>query len=94
MKFFLTDTHEEKEITIRSWNGSGYGPDYFYDLEVNFPENHERVEGGETYKCTSNDYDDLKEWWKDEIFAMNNGMPVHDMDYSACPDVNIAIFAN
>lgn len=94
MKFFLIDTHEEKEITIRSWNGSSYGPDCFCDLEVNFPVNHEMLEGGGAYKCTSEEYDDLKEWWKDEIFAMNSGTLAHDMDYSECPDGNIAIFAD
>lgn len=95
MKFYLTDTHEEKEITVKSWNGSGYGPDCFYDLEVNFPEDHEKVDGGEAYICTSEEYEGLKEWWGEEIEAMNEGRPGNDdMDYSNHPDENITIFAD
>lgn len=94
MKFYLTDTHEEKEITVKSWNGSGYGPDCFYDLEINFPMDHEMVDGGEAYICASEEYEGLKEWWEEEIDAMNEGEQAHDMDYSECPDHNIAIFAD
>lgn len=42
MKFYLTDTKKEREIEIREWNGSGYGPDCFNDLEINFPEDHKK----------------------------------------------------
>lgn len=94
MKFHLIDTNEEKEITVESWNGSGYGPDCFYDLEVNFPADHERVDGGDAYICTSEEYKELKKWWTEEIAAMNNGTQAHDMDYSECPDDNITIFAD
>ena len=94
MKFYLTDTREEKEITVKSWNGSGYGPDCFYDLEINFQMDHERGDGGEAYICTSEEYEGLKEWWEEEIDAMNEGEQAHDMDYSECPDHNIAIFAD
>lgn len=94
MKFYLIDTQEEKEITVKSWDGSGYGSDCFYNLEVNFPGNHERVDGDSAYICTSEEYEELKEWWEEEIEAMNNGIQAHDMDYSDCPDDNIAIFAD
>lgn len=94
MKFYLTDTHEEKEITVQIWNGSGYGPDCFYDLEINFPAYHDKVYGGEAYICTSEEYNDLKAWWIDEIDAMQNGTQAHDMDYRDYPYDNIAIFAN
>lgn len=94
MKFYLVDTKEEKEITVKSWNGSGYGPDCFNDLEVNFPANHEREEGGEAYICTSEEYEELKDWWIEEVEAMNNGTQAHDMDYGEQPDENICIFAD
>lgn len=94
MKFYLTDTKEEKEITVKSWNGSGYGPDCFGDLEINFPADHERVDGGDAYMCTFAEYEGLKEWWEEEITAMNNGTCAHDMDYSECPDDNIVIFVD
>lgn len=77
MKFYLTDTKEKKEITVRNWNGSGYDPDCFYDLEINFPENHERIDGGDAYICTSDEYEELKDWWEDEIEAMNSGTQAH-----------------
>lgn len=92
MKFYLEDTNEIKEITVRNWNGSVYGPDYFYDLEVNFPENHRKIKGGGAYICTSEEYGELKNWWVDEITAMNNGTLAHDIDYRECPDNCISIF--
>lgn len=94
MKFYLIDKKEEKEITVKSWNGSGYSPDFFYDLEVNFPANHERIDGEDAYICTSKEYEDLKDWWREEIEAMNNGTQAHDINYSECPDSNITIFAD
>lgn len=94
MKFYLTDTKEEKEITVRNWNGSGYGPDCFYDLEINFPENHERIDGGDAYICTSDEYEELKDWWEDEIEAMNSGTQAHDMDYSEQKQEDICLFAD
>lgn len=93
MKFYLTDALEEKEITVKSWNGSGYGPDCFDDLEINFPEDHKKTDDG-AYVCTSGEYESLKDWWSEEIEAMNNGTCAHDVDYSECPDDNIAIFAD
>lgn len=95
MKFYLIDTQEEKEITVKSWNGSGYGPDCFNDLEVLFPMEHEELEDEETYICTSKEYEGLKDWWEEEIEAMNEGRPGNeDMDYTGYPDENITIFAD
>lgn len=95
MKFYLIDTQEEKEITVKSWNGSGYGPDCFNDLEVNFQEDHEMVDDGDAYICTSKEYEELKDWWEEEIEAMNEGRPGNeDMDYTGYPDENITIFAD
>lgn len=95
MKFYLKDTAEEKEITVKSWNGSGYGPDCFNDLEVLFPMEHAELEDEETYICTSKEYEELKDWWEEEIKAMNEGRPGNeDMDYTGHPDENITIFAD
>ncbi|RGU89555.1 hypothetical protein DWW31_18630, partial [Clostridium sp. AF15-17LB] len=69
MKFYLKDTAEEKEITVKRWDGSGYGPDCFNDLEVLFPMEHEELEDEETYICTSKEYEELKDWWEEEIKA-------------------------
>lgn len=94
MKFYLIDVKETKEITLKKWQGSGYGPDYFYDLEVNFPLDHERLDGDDAYICTSEEYEELKEWWQEEVEAMNNGTYVHDTDYSECQDEDVMLFAD
>ena len=52
------------------------------------------TDGGDAYICTSEEYESLKDWWEDEIDAMNNGTQEHDIDYSDCPDENISIFAD
>lgn len=94
MKFYLADTCEEKMIAVKRWDGSGYDPDFFGDLEINFPVDHERVDGGDAYICTSEEYEDLKDWWEEEIEAMNNGAQMYDMGYSEKPDEDIVIFAD
>lgn len=52
------------------------------------------TDGGDAYICTSEEYENLKDWWEDEINAMNNGTQAHDVDYSDCPDENISIFSD
>lgn len=94
MKFYLANTREEKEITVKSRKGSGYGPDCFSNLEVNFPVAHESVEDGEAYMCTSEEYEELKEWWEEQIAAMNNGTCADNMDYSKSLDDTIMLFAD
>lgn len=94
MKFYLTDTKEEKEITIKNWNGSGYDPDCFYDLETNFPIEHKKIDGGDSYICTSKEYEELVTWWNEEVTAMNNGTVGELTDYTVFPDKNIKLFSN
>lgn len=93
MKFYLTDTQEKKEITIRSWDGSGYGPDCFNDLETNFKDDHDYDYDLDGFLCTSEEYEELKAWWIDEVDAMRNGTSAHDIDYMY-PDDNVMIFAD
>lgn len=83
MEFYLTDTGETKEIIVRPWSSSGYGPDCFNDLETATPELCEKNEDG-AYICTSEYYEELKEWWEEEVLAMRNGQQGHDLDYSGC----------
>lgn len=94
MTFFLSDTNEYKEITVREWNGSGYGPDCFGDLETNFPIIHKMDEGSDAYICTASEYDDLVEFWVEEIRCMNDGEQGVCCDYSECPNTDICIFAD
>lgn len=72
MKFYMTDTREKKEILVRPWTGSGYGPDCFDDLEPNFPQEHKMLPGDIAYVCTSEEYAELLEWWIEEIRCINN----------------------
>lgn len=71
MRFYLTDTHEEREILVRPWTGCGYGPDCFGDLEPNVPRDHDTVDGDDAYLCTANEYDELVKFWTEEIRCIN-----------------------
>lgn len=74
MKFYITETKESKEVTLRPFTyGSGYGSDCFHDLECNFPLDHDRLEGDDAYICTAAEYDALVEWWTEEVRCMNAG---------------------
>ena len=44
MRFLVNN--KEREITVREWMGTGYGPDCFNDLEVLFPSEHEKDDEG------------------------------------------------
>ena len=92
MKFYLTDTQETKEITMKNWTGSGYTPDYFYDMETYFPEEHEKDDDCNIL-CTSAEYESLKEWWEDEVEIMRNGgCDENGIEYEA--NDNIFLFAD
>lgn len=62
-----------KEVTLKEWQGDGYSPDFFGDMEVNFPATHEVEEGGSTIICTEEEFSELVEWWEDEVKAYNKG---------------------
>lgn len=46
------------------------------------------------YLCTSEEYEELKKWWEEEVEAMNNKTQGHDLDYSECCNDYTAIFAD
>ena len=95
MRFYLTDTREEKEITVRPWTGSGYGPDCFGDLETNFPQDHETVEGDTAYRCTSDEYAELVDFWTEEVRCMNDReIGQNGDDYTEMIGDELVIFAD
>lgn len=95
MKFYLKDTQQTKEITMKEWNGSCYNPDCFYDMEICFPEDHPERYEDEYIVCTSKEYEELKDWWEEEVAAMNAGENGQNgADYSEQPNENIFLFAD
>lgn len=95
MKFYLTDTCEEKEIAVRPWTGSGYGPNCFGDLETNFPQDHETVDGDDAYLCTSAEYDELVEFWTEEIRCINaREIGQNSDDYTEMVGDELIVFAD
>ena len=62
MKLFVNGT--EKEITLRPWMGTQYGPDCFMDLETTYHDGQE---------ITEDQYKELTEWWDSETNDYNNG---------------------
>ena len=58
----------EKNISLRSWFddgwNSGYSPDFFYDMETDFPAGSE---------LTEEEYRQVVEFWADEVSRHNNG---------------------
>jgi len=82
MKFQLTDRNNEIR-TIRVLDENNI--DSFYDLEVNFPLDHERNDETDAYLCTETEYNELLDYWTAEVKAMREGGMGFDEDYSEHP---------
>ena len=58
----------EKNVSLREWFNDGwncgYSPDFFYDLETDFPSGSELSE---------EEYKQMVDFWKDEVSCHNNG---------------------
>lgn len=58
----------EKNVSLREWFNDGwncgYSPDFFHDLETNFPDGSE---------LTEEEYKQMVDFWKDEVNRHNNG---------------------
>lgn len=93
MEFKITDTGENRKITVKSWDDASqsWGCDEFSDLEPNFQASHRHDSDGLIY-CTSAEYNDLVAWWSDEIEAMNSCWMGHDEDYSDCEPTCLTLF--
>lgn len=95
MRFYLTDTNEEKEIVVRPWTGSGYGPDCFGDLEFCFVQDHARADGDTAYRCTSGEYAELVDFWTEEVRCMNDReVGQNGDDYTEMIGDELVIFAD
>lgn len=95
MTFYLTDTKEKKEITMKNWTGSGYTPDYFSHVEENFINTHDRDDEGNVL-CTRAEYNVIAEYWTEEVRRMNKGIVGQDGDdYSEqMSEYEVFIFAD
>lgn len=69
MDFKIIETGKIVEIRIVN---DDTGCDGFADMEIQFPLNHERDDDGNII-CTQDEYDDLKEWWVNEVENWANG---------------------
>ena len=83
MKIYIIDKNETREIALKAWDGSNWGPDCFDGLEVNVPNDfpidyEDSVEHDAVAAMTDADYADLVGWWKDEVGKYNR----HDPDRS------------
>ena len=96
MKFALIDKdNEQKEITVKSWDDQQrWGCDEFRDLETQFPASHEKLAGSDLIACTEEEYNELVEWWTNEINAMNNCTVGDADDYTDCAPSNLTLFAD
>lgn len=94
MKFYIKETGETKEVTLKQWNGNGYNPDCFMDMETNFALNRKTLDGGEEYICTSEEYTDLVEWWEKEIELWGLGTNHEGDDLSECNYKDFFVFAD
>ena len=71
------------EITLQEWDGSGWGPDFFFDAEDRFAAKHKKEEGTNTYLCSDQELTELIEFWNDEVKAANAGKNT-DPDDGCC----------
>lgn len=72
MTFAINGSAQDvREIEIREWMGSDWGPDCFQDLEDQFPRDHEYSDELDAVICTEDEYLDLVKFWREEVRCMN-----------------------
>jgi len=70
MNFKIIETGEVKEIRIID---DYTGCDCFWDMEVGFPHDHPGRDEDGNIVCSQADYDDLKNYWINEVETYQNG---------------------
>lgn len=71
MKFAITE-NDIREITLKTWDGNCWSPDFFLDMEVNFPACHDILDGDDAIICTAEEYTELLAWWTQYVDDVNN----------------------
>lgn len=64
MKFYLTDADKYMEVTMRTWQGNCWTPDFFQDMEIWVPTLYEKGPDHISYKMTSKEFRDIIEDWE------------------------------
>ena len=70
MNFKIIETGKVCEIRLED---DDTGCDCFWDMEQNFPIDHPDRDDDDNIICTQEDYDDLKEYWQDEVDSYKDG---------------------
>lgn len=65
MKFYLTDADKYMEVTMRTWQGSCWTPDFFHDMETWVPAEYEKDPGDVAYKMTAKEFCNIVNNWED-----------------------------
>lgn len=81
MRFAINGNENDiREIVIKTWDGTGYGPDVFGDMETNFPLDHNRLDGDDAYICTEEEYTELLSWWREYCEDANDHRICDNLD--------------
>ena len=76
MKIYITDTHEVRTVTLRSWQNGSWSPDLFQDLADDlpraFPADDAAREAGADCTMSEEEYQETVEFWQAEIALYNN----------------------
>lgn len=77
MRIHIAGTNKVYKVTLREWNGCGYDPDLFDELETNVPHDFPVDCEGDWNDCdaemTRDDFDAVVDWWRGEVKAYHNG---------------------
>lgn len=75
MKIYITDTHEVRTVTLRSWQNGSWSPDLFQDLADDLPREYladdAAREAGADCAMSDEDYRDTIAWWEREVDLYN-----------------------
>lgn len=73
MRFYLTDTKEYHNLTLRYWQGDHYTEDCFSDLNEDLPTRYPTEDGGDALMLTAQEFAEIVDFWKCEIPYYNAG---------------------
>ena len=77
MKIYITDKNEIRKVSLRTWDGKDWSPDFFGDLADDLPRFHcpSDLDDDADTAMTSAEYRELVEWWEEEVRAFNDREP-------------------
>lgn len=69
MKYIVNN--EEKNITLKAWNGNQYSPDFFSDMEIDL--GYDEIDEDGNRIVTAERYAEIVDYWQGEVDAANSG---------------------